>query len=300
MISLTILGSNSALPAHGRHPTAQILQTPDGNILIDCGEGTQMQLSKYKIKTSKIKCICISHLHGDHYFGLSGLLNSMALLGRTDELHLIGPAKLWDILQLQFEASEHVLPYLLHFTALENVKAPLQIMGLNIMAFETDHRIPTWGFTFRQNKNALKLNAAALEAHGVPRSFYSKLYEGEDYIDETGRCIANKELTIPAANPKMYAYCADTKFTLQFLEAVQQADLLYHETTFLNEAQQRATDRYHSSCKDAATLALKANAKKLIIGHFSSKYDELERFETEAKEIFEHTELALEGCCFIF
>ena len=212
MIAVTILGNNSAIPAHNRHPTAQVLQTNDHFILIDCGEGTQMQMRLYKIKRSKINHIFISHLHGDHYFGLIGLLSSMALNNRLDDLHIYAPEKLQYIIELQMNAAEANLPYHLIFHYLEKEGIIFEDKKLSVECFKVNHRIECWGFIFREKRNPRKINLTSVKNYKIPKSFYENLHKGEDYLNAENGLIKNEILTIPVEPPKSYAYCADTAY----------------------------------------------------------------------------------------
>lgn len=298
MLALTILGNNSAIPAFGRNPTAQVLQTQDDAYLIDCGEGTQMQLSKYKVKRSKINRIFISHLHGDHYFGLIGLITSMGLLSRTNDLHLHGPAPLKAIIDMQLEVAATSLPFTLHFHPLEDEGLIASDKKMTVHCFKVKHRIDCWGFLFREKKNPRKINAERAAIYEIPAAYYEKLQQGHDYVNKKGTIVPNDEVTFEAPKPKSYAYCADTIFDETLAEKVKDVDLLYHETTYLKDLHERAAARFHSTTEQAATIAVKANAKKLLIGHFSSKYETLDEFLAEAQEVFPATELALEGICY--
>jgi len=298
LLALTIIGNNSAIPAFGRHPTAQVLQTQDEAYLIDCGEGTQERLAEFKIKRNKINHIFISHLHGDHYFGLIGLLTSMGLLGRVNDLHLHAPALLEQIIQLQLDAASTVLPYKLYFHPLGEEGPIANDKRLWIECFKTQHRIDCWGFVFREKKNPRSIIPEKVQAYEIPAAYYDALQKGQDYTTKKGVLISNEEVTIAAPSAKSYAYCADTIYTESFLDKIQGVDLIYHETTYLKDLHERATARFHSTTIQAAEIAKKAGAKKLLIGHFSSKYEVLDDFLVEAREVFENTELALEGACF--
>lgn len=298
MLALTILGNNSAIPAFDRNPTAQILQTTEESYLIDCGEGTQMQMTRYKIRRSKISRIFISHLHGDHYYGLIGLLTSMALLNRTQELHLYAPARLEEILKMQLTVADTHLPYQLHFHPLKSEGIIVDDNKISVECFKVKHRIECWGFLFREKKKPRKINAERAAIYEIPSSFYEKLQMGFDYKNKKGTIVPNEEVTFAATKPKSYAYCADTIFDESLVNKINEVDLLYHEATYLKDLHERAASRYHSTTDQAATIAKMGNVKKLLIGHFSSKYETLDLFLQEAIEIFEHTELALEGTCY--
>lgn len=298
MLALTILGSNSALAAYGRNPTAQVLQTNEEFILIDCGEGTQMQMARYKIRKSKISHILISHLHGDHYFGLIGLLSSMALLNRVNDLHLFGPPELKDIIDLQLKVADSTLPFKLYFHALGNPGVIADLQTVKISSFKVSHRINCWGFNFQEKTILRSLEPERLKSYEVPPEYFTRLQNGEDYINSKGTIIPNSELTVEGPKSRKYSYCADTKFDDSIIENIKDSDLLYYETTYLKDKQDIATLRFHSTTCDAGTIALKANVKKLIIGHFSSKYERLDEFLDETCSIFKNTELAIEGACF--
>jgi ribonuclease Z len=298
MLTLTILGNNSAIPAFGRNPTSQVLQTQEESYLIDCGEGTQSQLSKYKIKRSRIRHIFISHLHGDHYFGLIGLITSMGLLNRIQDLHIHGPALLEDIINIQLKAADTELPYQIYFHAINEEKIIADTPFISVKAFRVRHRIDCWGFLFTEKKNKRKIDADKLKSYEIPSEFYTNLQKGDDYITAKGTIIPNEEVTFASTPPRSYAYCSDTIYHEEIIEHIKNADLLYHETTYLKDLEERAAARFHSTTIQAAQIARLANAGRLIIGHFSSKYEVLDEFLSEAKEVFEETELALEGVCF--
>lgn len=298
MLVLTILGNNSSIPAHGRNPTAQALQTLDETFLIDCGEGTQQQMNRFKIKRGKLNNIFISHLHGDHYFGLIGLLTSMSLMGRTADLHLYAPATLETIIDLQLKAADSNLSYKIHFHALNAEGEIYDGKKIIVSAFKVYHRIECWGFLFKEKKKLKHINAERAKAYEIPASYFEQLQAGKDYVTKKGTIIPNEEVTIPAAAPKSYAFCADTLFDERVAEKVSGVNLLYHETTYLKDLEERATIRFHSTTVQAGQIATIAGVEKLLIGHFSSKYEDLGIFLEETKLVFSNTELALEGCCY--
>lgn len=299
MFALTILGNNSAIPAFDRNPTAQVLQTMDEGFLIDCGEGTQMQLSKYKVKRSKINHIFISHLHGDHYFGLIGLLTSMSLLNRTQDLHLYAPPELEQIIYLQLNFAATHLSYRLYFHSLEKEGLIVDEKKIQVECFKVQHRIACWGFLFREKRNLRRVNAERAGIYEIPAAFYEKLQQGFDYVNKKGTIVPNEEVTIAAPKPRSYAYCADTIYDESLARKVTGVDLLYHETTYLKDLHERAAARYHSTTIQAASIAQMAGVKKLLIGHFSSKYESLDTFLDEATAVFKNTELAIQGSCYI-
>jgi ribonuclease Z len=295
MLSVTILGNNSAVPAFDRHPTSQVVTLDGNNYLVDCGEGTQIQMIKYKIRRGKISHIFISHLHGDHYFGLVGLITSFGLLNHQQDLHVYAPSPLREIIELQLKVAKTILPFQLYFHTIDKEGLLVDDSKIEIRCFRTNHRIECYGFSFREKKKPRKLNLEKVAAAGIPASFYKKLEEGMDYVTKDDVLIKNSDVTTEAPKGKNYVYCADTKYDENLLPHLQGADLIYHETTYLENLQEKAVERFHSTSKQAATIALKADVKKLLIGHFSSKYAELGDFEKEAKEVFENTEIAMEG-----
>jgi ribonuclease Z len=298
MLAVTILGNNSALPAYDRHPTSQVVTLDDNLLLVDCGEGTQQQLAKYRIRWSRINYIFISHLHGDHYFGLPGFLHSMGLLHRENDLHLFAPAPLQKILDLQLEAASNLLPYPLHFYPLEKEGVIVQNEKFRVTCFPTKHRIPCWGFRFDQVRAPRRVNPEKAIEYGIPAAFYDRLKWGDDYTNKAGELISNEWVTNPGVKPLSYAYSADTIYDEELIEKFKGADLLYHETTYLKDLDKRAALRFHSTTTQAALIAKQAKVGRLLIGHFSSKYDKLEVFEQEACEVFPDTSLALEGVTF--
>jgi ribonuclease Z len=299
LLSVTILGNNSAVPTHGRHPSAQVVQTLDHTFLIDCGEGTQMQMNLYKIRRSKINHIFISHLHGDHYFGLIGLLTSYGLNQRTHDLHIYSPPPLREIIELQLSIARADLPYLLYFHDIKNEEIIFEDKKISIECFHVNHRIECWGFLFREKKNLRKIDIKAVRKYDIPSSFYESLHEGKDFITSSNEVIKNEFLTTATLPPKTYAYCTDTGYFEPIAEKIKGVDLLYQEATYLHVLVEKAESRFHSTAKQAAMIAKKARAKKLLLGHFSSIYETLDEFKIEACEVFENSEVAEEGTCYM-
>jgi len=295
MLAVTILGNNSAVPAFDRHPTSQVVTIDNTLFLVDCGEGTQIQMIKYKIRRSKISHIFISHLHGDHYFGLIGLINSFGLLNHLQDLHVYAPSPLQEIIEWQLEVASTTLPYKLFFHTINKEEILVDEEKFLVKCFPTNHRIECYGFSFHEKKSSRKLNPEKAKEFNIPFSFFDHLKNGEDYISDDGRTVKNEWVTELAPPGKTYAFCADTKYDESIIPHVKDADLIYHETTYLDALREKAAERFHATTKQAALVAKKANVKKLLIGHFSSKYDTLEEFELESKEVFLNTELALEG-----
>jgi ribonuclease Z len=295
MLSVTILGNNSAVPAFNRHPTSQVVSHDGTNYLVDCGEGTQIQMIKYKIRRGKISHIFISHLHGDHYFGLVGLINTFGLLSHTQELHIFGPEPLQQIIEMQLAVSENTLPYPLHFHTITENAVLVDNDRIRIKCFRTAHRIICFGFSFEEKEGKRKLLIEKVRKAKIPQSFYSSLQNGLDYITSRGETIKNDSVTAPPERGKKYAFCADTKYDESIIPHIYGFNVIYHETTYLDNMQQTAIERFHSTTKQAALIAQKAMVNKLLIGHFSSKYSTLETFQQEARQVFYNTEVATEG-----
>lgn len=295
MLSVTILGNNSAVPAFNRHPTSQVVSHDGNNYLVDCGEGTQIQMIKYKIRRGKISHIFISHLHGDHYFGLVGLLNTFGLLSHKQELHVFGPSPLQEIIEIQMKVAETVLPYPLFFHTLTREAVLVDNEKIRISCFPTKHRIECYGFLFEEKEGKRKLLIDKIRKLNIPVSFYSSLQNGLDYITPRGQVIANDSVTASPEPGKKYAFCADTRYDEGLISHIYGADMIYHETTYLDNMRDKALERFHCTTCQAAEIAKKSMVKKLLIGHFSSKYDTLEQFESEARSVFPNSHLAMEG-----
>jgi ribonuclease Z len=297
---VTILGSSSATPVHNRNPTAQLLNCNEKFYLVDCAEGTQQQLIKFNLKASKIDYVFISHLHGDHYFGLIGLLSSMHLNGRIKPLYIYGPAAIKEILELQFKHSDTHLKYELVYFFTDATQSAV-IFENNDVTVETiilNHRIPCTGFKFTEKKRLRKLLIDKLEQDNVPIELYPLLKRGVDLELPNGDVIINLDYTTDSASPKSYAYCSDTLFDERYFDTIKGCDTLYHEATFLHEMLDRAKETHHTTALQAAEVAKIVGAKKLLIGHFSSRYKTLNELLDEAKTVFENTQLAIEGLTF--
>ncbi len=294
---VTILGSSSATPVYNRNPTAQLLNCNEKFYLIDCGEGTQQQLIKYGLKASKIDYVFISHLHGDHYFGLIGLLSSLHLNGRVKPIKIFAPEPLQEILALQFKYSETVIRYPIEFVATQT-NEPVQIFenaDLVVDTFVLNHRIPCTGFKFTQKKRLRKLIVDKLESEHIDIEYYPLLKRGVDLNLPDGRIILNKDYTTDSDTPKKYGYCSDTLFDERYFGSITDCDLLYHEATFLHDMLDRANVTHHTTALQAGEIAKMTGAVKLLIGHFSSRYKTLQGLLDEARSVFENTELAIEG-----
>lgn len=284
---------------HDRHPTSQVVTYEEMGFLIDCGEGTQIQMNRYKIRRNRINHIFISHLHGDHYFGLPGLLNSYSLTGRTEDLHLYAPPELESLLETIFDISDTDLNYKLHFHPLTENGIILNEKKIQIECFAVSHRISCWGFLFRETPKPRKILAEIAKEKAIPASFFNKLKHGDDYLRADGVLIKNEEVTINPVPSRSYAFCADTLYLPELSKIIAKVSLLYHETTYLSDQSDKAFARYHSTAAQAAQLAGDADVEKLIIGHFSSKYNDLSPFLEESRRIFSNTDLALEGVTYL-
>lgn len=292
-----VLGNSSATPIFERHPTAQIVNFNEHIFLVDCGEGTQMQLNRYSVKSNKISHIFISHLHGDHYLGLVGLLSSMNLHGRFSDLHLYGPAPLIEIINIQLKYSETTLQYnlIFHPTNPEEEEVIFQNNTISVSSFPLKHRVSTTGFRFDEMPRQRTLLRDKIVHMNIPTVFYQQLKRGIDCVDIDGTVYKAEELTHPAPKSRSYAYCSDTRAFDSYISSIQDVDLLYHESTFMHDMIARAIDTFHSTSLEAAQVAKQVGAKKLLLGHYSARYRDLNPLLEEAKLEFVNTALSLEG-----
>ena len=299
---VTILGSNSAISVFDRFPSGQVLQIENQHILIDCGEGTQFRMPQYGIKKSKINTILISHLHGDHVFGLPGLLTSYQLAGRREPLTIYGPAPLQDYLDMNLGGTGHFIDYPLEIIELDKEeiqeKGKIQIAELNdcvIEAFELIHRIDCFGYKISEKPKKQKIKQAFLDKYNPDVKSIRAIKEGADFITNLGELVPNLECAVPARLPRSYAYCSDTLFHMPLMDILIGTSTIYHESTYLHDLQDKAFSRFHSTAKEAAEIAKGAEAEQLILGHFSSRYKDLEPFRKEAMTVFPKVEIAKEG-----
>tara|TARA_B100001245_G_C22858757_1_gene412854 strand:- start:159 stop:1076 length:918 start_codon:yes stop_codon:yes gene_type:complete len=300
-IELQILGSNSAAFAHNRHHTSQLLRVQDKYFLIDCGEGTQLLIKKYKIKLSRINEILISHLHGDHYYGLMGLISTLHLYGRQSDLFIYGPPGLREIITLQLKYSQTRLSYDIKFKEWtpEVPEVIYEDCKLTITTIPLEHRIPCSGFIFQEKTKKRGINKNKLPQKLTPVQA-TMLRNGEDLYTESGDLyIKNSEVTFPPKEPYSYAYCSDTKLIPALVDRLKDVDLVYHESTFMDDMKERAESTYHTTAKQAAQLAKDANVKRLLLGHFSTRYKDLNPLLAEARTIFKESYLAEEGKKFV-
>jgi ribonuclease Z len=297
---LTILGSSGALPAYDRHPSAQLLEISNTQFLIDCGEGTQVQIKNFAGSVLKIDHIFISHLHGDHYLGLMGLIFSQHLFKRDKPLHIYAPKGLDEIitLQLKYAKSTPAFDLVFHLINTKASEVILETDKITVTTIPVIHKIPSVGFLFKEKIKERRLNKEKLP-EGLKPEEMVLLKKGEDILDEQGQILFKAdEITLSPKKSRSYAYMADTRYTENLNQYVKEVDLLYHEATFMEVDREKAIQTLHSTAAEAALFAKQAEVKKLIIGHFSARYKSLEPLLMEAKSIFNHTELAIEGVTF--
>ena len=296
-IKLTILGSSAALPAYNRNLSAHLLELNGHSLLFDCGEGTQFQLRKFKKSFQRIDSIFISHTHGDHFFGLPGLLSSMQMLGRNKNIDIYGPKGIEEAISaimfqtrssVQFNINYHIISVTSKTEIISN-------KNYKIYAFPLKHSVETYGYLFIKNKEALNIRKDFLIKNTVSIEQIKQIKEGVDFIDENGNLFSNKDITKEPKERISYAYCSDTAYFEELAIWVKDVKLLYHESTYISDNKTKATDRFHSTAKDAAQTALRANAKALLLGHFSGRYKNLDLFKKEAQEIFENIIIGEEG-----
>jgi ribonuclease Z len=296
VFELTILGCSSATPTAKRNTTAQLLEVAGRFFLIDCGEATQIQLRRAHIRYQRIDHIFISHLHGDHYLGLMGLLSSFHLLGRHNALHIYCPAGLQEIIALQMKYSESVFDYEIfwHTHTFDEPHLIFEDAYVTVHSIPLNHRIPCCGFIFREKARPFTIDKAAIEAHGISLAQIQYIKLGEDGVRDDGTRIENKLLTKGRPAARSYAFCSDTRFSEQVAAWVKGVDLLYHEATFLHVMLERAKATKHSTAKEAGMVARMARVGKLLIGHYSVRYLDLEPLLNEAKSEFSETEVVVE------
>ncbi|MFV8269570.1 ribonuclease Z [Flavobacterium sp. GT2N3] len=301
-MKLTILGCYAATPRTFTNPTSQILEIKNRIFLIDCAEGTQVQLRKNKIRFSKINHIFISHLHGDHFFGLIGVVSTFTLLNRTSDLHIYGPKGIQEIIKLQLRLSNSWTNYGLFFHELESNDSEIIYEDDKVLVktIPLKHRVYTNGFLFQEKTGERKLNLDAVQNYEIETCYYQKIKNGKDIILESGQVIENDKLTFDPIPAKNYAFCSDTAYSEAIIPIIKNIDVLYHESTFLQSEEHLAKKTLHCTAKEAATIALKSNAKQLILGHYSTRYKNIELFKEEAETIFPAVLLADDGKSFEF
>jgi ribonuclease Z len=297
-LELIILGCHSATPRVNSHPTSQYLEINNRHFLIDCGEGTQRQMRKHKVGFSKIDHIFISHLHGDHFFGLIGLISTFGILNREKELHIYGPKGLKQVTTLQLKVSKSFSNFNIVFHELISKESELIYEDdyVSVTTIPLNHRVYTNGFLFREKEKQKKLNIENIQQYPeIETCDYHNIKAGKDVVLKSGEVITNEELTLPPTTTKSYAFCSDTSYNEDIIPIIKNVDLLYHESTFLSDREDLAKKTKHSTAKQAAQIAKLANVKQLIIGHYSSRYTNIELFKEEAVLIFENVVLAEQG-----
>lgn len=299
---LNILGCYAATPRTLTNPTAQVLEIKNHLILIDCGEGTQVQLRKHKIKFSRINHIFISHLHGDHFFGLPGLISTFRLLGRDKEMHIYGPKGIKEAITLLLKLGDSWTNFPLIFHELTSKEPELifEDEKITVSTIPLDHRIYTNGFLFKEKIGERKLNIDAVAKYKIDKAHFHNIKKGKDVTKDDGVIIANSKLSFDPPAPLSYAFCSDTVYDPKLSDRLKKVTVLYHESTFLNKEQLLAVKTKHSTAQEAAQIAKDAEVNTLILGHYSTRYKSIELFKEEAQTIFENVLLADDGVVFEF
>ena len=299
-MKLTILGCYAATPRTFTNPTSQLLEIKNRFFLIDCGEGTQVQLRKNKIKFSKINQIFISHLHGDHFYGLIGLISTFSLLNRNNDLHIYGPKGIKEIILLQLRLSNSWPNFGLHFYELESKESELiyEDDKVQVKTIPLKHRVYTNGFLFEEKIAERKLNVEAVRHYQIEKCYFQNIKNGKDIVLDDGTVVLNNLLTFAPEKPKSYAFCSDTVYNEAIVPIINGVDVLYHEATFLQSEEQLAAKTMHTTAIEAATIAKKAQVSKLILGHYSTRYSTIDLFKAEAETIFPNVLLADDGLSF--
>ena len=294
---ITILGSGSAMPTTMHNPPSQLVDLNEKLFLVDCGEGTQLQMRKYKARIGRLHSIFISHLHGDHIFGLPGLLTTLSMMGRTGDINLFAHKDIEQLLKPLFSYMGNNLSYKLNLIPLNplNSEVIFENKSIKITSFPLNHRIDTNGFIFEQKESPLHIKREMIDFHQIPFKFIHDIKHGANYITSDGTVVKNELLTYRGSPAKKYAYCSDTAYFPEIVPYIKNANILYHEATFAESELIRAKETYHSTAQQAAKIAAEAEVEQLVIGHFSSRYKELEPLLNEAQAVFPKTELASEG-----
>ncbi|MCR1024958.1 ribonuclease Z [Cellulophaga baltica] len=301
-MKLTILGCYAATPRTMTNPTSQVLEIKNHMFLIDCGEGTQVQLRKHKIRFSKINHIFISHLHGDHFFGLPGLVSTFRLLGRDSEMHIYGPKGIEEAINLLLRLGNSWTNYKLIFHELTSKESELiyEDDKVTVKTIPLSHRVYTNGFLFEEKLASRTLDVEAAQRYQIETCYFQNIKNGRDITLDDGRVIPNDELTFDPPKPKSYAFCSDTAYKPDIVPLIKNIDVLYHEATFLETQAELAPKTKHSTAKEAASIAKQANVGQLILGHYSTRYKSIDLFKEEASEIFDAVSLADDGKVFNF
>ncbi|MCB0839708.1 MAG: ribonuclease Z [Bacteroidetes bacterium] len=301
MFQVQILGTSAAIPTNSRLPSAQVVTINDRHHLVDCGEGTQMQLIKHRVKFARLDVIFISHLHGDHILGLPGLLNSLSLYERNFPLKLYAPSGLKQILDLVFAQTHSYLNYELEFIPMEDFAVGDIIYDTEryrVRCLPLEHRIFCRGFKFEEVNKRPKFDFYKAKALEIPNNYFNLLKQGNIITLENGRTVHPEEVLLPPDNPLSFAYCSDTSYHEELIEHIKHTKLLYHEATFLHNMKDRAEATCHSTALQAGKIARSAEVRQLLLGHFSARYKNLQPILDEARSVFPNTMLAKEGYVF--
>ncbi len=299
-MKLTILGCYAATPRTLTNPTSQVLEIKNHMFLIDCGEGTQVQLRKHKVKFSRIKHIFISHLHGDHFFGLPGLVSTFRLLGRETPLHIYGPKGIKEAITMLLKLGDSWTNYPLHFhelTSKEN-QVVFEDDKVSVETIPLNHRVYTNGFLFKEKPANRKLNIQVVQKYNIDTAYYQNIKNGKNITLDNGEVISNSELTFDPPKPKSYAFCSDTAYKPDIVQQIAKSSVLYHESTFLNTESKLAVKTKHATANEAAEIAKAAEVEKLILGHYSTRYKSIVAFKEEAEKVFSNVHLAEDGKVF--
>ena len=301
-MKLTILGCYAATPRTLTNPTSQVLEIKNHMFLIDCGEGTQVQLRKHKIKFSRINHIFISHLHGDHFFGLPGLISTFRLLGRDKEMHVYGPKGIKEAITLLLKLGDSWTNYPLYFHELTSKESMLvyEDEKVSVKTIPLDHRIYTNGYLFREKIGERKLDINAVNEYKIDKAYFQNIKNGKDVVLDNGKTIENKLISFDPPKPKSYAFCSDTAYKPDIIPIITGVDVLYHEATFLESEALLAKKTKHATATEAAQIAKDAKVGTLVLGHYSTRYKSISLFKEEAQQIFENTELGDDGKCLEF
>lgn len=294
---VTILGCGSAMPTTLHNPPSQLVDVNEKLFMIDCGEGTQLQMRKYKARMSKLHSIFISHLHGDHIFGLPGLISTLSLLGRTGDLNIYAHKEIELLLKPLIRYLGHNLSFKINLIPIQpdGLQLIYENKSLRVHSFPLKHRMDTNGFLFEEKESPRHIIREMIDFYQIPVKRIQRIKAGDDFVTAEGNVIKNNILTYTSAPPRKYAYCSDTAFNPDIVPYISGVDVLYHEATFADSETARAKETFHSTARQAAVIAKEAGVRKLVIGHFSSRYNEMQHLLLEAQEEFPQTELAYEG-----
>lgn len=301
-MNLTILGCYAATPRTFTNPTSQVLEISDRLFLIDCGEGTQLQLRKNRIRFTAINQIFISHLHGDHFYGLIGLISTFSLLNRHNALTIYGPVGIKEVIKLQLKLANSWPQYELKFVELKSKKSEVIFEDKRVIVktIPLKHRVYTNGFLFEEKPKERKLNVDKVQEYEIETCYFQNIKNGKDITLDDGRVIPNEELSFDPPAPRSYAFCSDTVYTESIIPIIKDVEVLYHESTFLNSEEHLAEKTMHTTAKQAAMIAKKANVKQLVLGHYSTRYESIKAFKKEAEVVFDNVLLGDDGVVFDF